>query len=91
MNHAVSVRYAVPADGAAIGRGFGRVLFARAVDELVTLGYRDSLLWVAEANDRARHFYERAGWCADGAVKSDTTSGLSVVEVRYRNRIADSA
>jgi len=29
--------------------------------------FEGSILWVLEGNDRARHFYTRRGWLADGA------------------------
>jgi ribosomal protein S18 acetylase RimI-like enzyme len=52
----------------AAGRGIGRRLLAGAVDELRVAGFRHAVLWVLETNSRARRFYERAGWRADGAV-----------------------
>jgi GNAT superfamily N-acetyltransferase len=48
-----------------------------------TKGYPDTVLWVLERNARARAFYERFGFCADGAVH--VLDGLGgVPEVRYR-------
>ncbi len=70
-----------------IGRGVGRALFAAVVDVLRARGHVEAVLWVAEANVRARRFYERAGWNADGATKTDTSFGPPVVEVRYRTRL----
>jgi hypothetical protein len=40
-------------------------------------------LWVAEANPRARRFYEREGWTADGGVKIEEFGGRPLREVRY--------
>ena len=68
-------------------RGFGRQLFARAADVLRPLGYREAVLWVLETNARARHFYEIAGWQADGGVKTETRGDVALREVRYRARI----
>ena len=30
------------------------------------------------------HFYDRAGWLADGTEKSDDVGGVPVIDVRYR-------
>jgi GNAT superfamily N-acetyltransferase len=53
------------------GRGIGHRLLAAAGPV--------SLLWVLEANERGRSFYERHGWRPDGAVKS----AFGVRELRY--------
>jgi GNAT superfamily N-acetyltransferase len=41
----------------------------------------DAVLWVGEENARARRFYEREGWVADGERR---TSPFGKDEVRYR-------
>jgi GNAT superfamily N-acetyltransferase len=51
----------------AIGTGVGRDLFARANERLRAAGFASAILWVLETNDRARRFYEVAGWRWDGA------------------------
>jgi ribosomal protein S18 acetylase RimI-like enzyme len=43
-----------------MGRGIGRVLLAEARAALSALGCRPAVLWVAEANARARRFYDAA-------------------------------
>ena len=43
---------------------------------LITLGTTDLA--------RARAFYERLGWQADGAVEPDMIGDVEVLEVRYR-------
>jgi ribosomal protein S18 acetylase RimI-like enzyme len=50
----------------AAGTGVGRELFLRANEELRRSGFRRAVLWVLETNERARRFYERAGWHWDG-------------------------
>jgi ribosomal protein S18 acetylase RimI-like enzyme len=65
-------------------RGVGRTLLARAERELMERGYATAMLWVLADNQRARTFYERAGWHADGGTKQDTFGGREVAEVRYR-------
>jgi GNAT superfamily N-acetyltransferase len=62
--------------------GTGRSLMSGAVATLTDAGYERAVLWVLEANARARQFYEKAGWAPDGA--SNVLDGLGgVVEVRY--------
>lgn len=73
--------YVLPA---AWGTGVGRALMAAAVDCLREHGFRSVTLWVLRDNERARLFYERAGWSPDGASKDDVVAGATVTEVRYR-------
>jgi hypothetical protein len=40
---------------------------------------------VLATNERARRFYEAAGWQADGSTKTDASRGFPLVEVRYRH------
>jgi ribosomal protein S18 acetylase RimI-like enzyme len=68
----------------AAGRGIGRALFERAVADLEERGYEAAILWVLESNTRARRFYERAGWSADGARKVLERPDVTFIEVRYR-------
>ena len=67
------------------GRGLGRDLLAAATEQLRAGGFSQSILWVVDANQRARRFYEIAGWTADGTEKVDAE--LSVREVLYRRRL----
>jgi ribosomal protein S18 acetylase RimI-like enzyme len=57
--------YVAPGAG---GRGLGRALLAYALDAMPG---RDVVLWVFEANNRARTLYERAGFRPDGASLTD--------------------
>jgi GNAT superfamily N-acetyltransferase len=66
------------------GRGLGGLLLQAATDELRGQGFREGVLWVVERNERARRFYERAGWATDGGVMVDDSRGLPLKEVRYR-------
>ncbi|TMD25492.1 MAG: GNAT family N-acetyltransferase, partial [Chloroflexi bacterium] len=43
-----------------------------------------AILWVFAANDRARRFYERAGWRLDGGTRTWEASGAALPVVRYR-------
>lgn len=75
--------FAIYLDPVVIGAGAGRPLFAAAVGALRDLGVERAVLWVAEANTRARRFYEAAGWHDDGNHKVDASFGASIVELRY--------
>jgi GNAT superfamily N-acetyltransferase len=67
-----------------LGTGVGRELFGQAERDLRNRGFGPLTLWVLEGNQRARRFYEAAGWRADGAVKAQQWAGLTLQEVRYR-------
>lgn len=79
--------YAIYLDPDAFSTGAGRELLAHAVDDLRERGYPRAALWVLEENERARRFYEVAGWEWDGTVKGGGGSAGSdgwPDEVRYR-------
>ena len=76
--------FAIYVDPDAWGTGTGRELMAGAVAGLARLGYTDAILWVLDANHRARRFYALAGWAEDGMVKTDGSRGFDITEVRYR-------
>jgi GNAT superfamily N-acetyltransferase len=78
---------AIYASPDAWGTGAGRSLMSAALDRLRTAGFTDVTLWVLDANDRARRFYERAGFVTDGAVKEEIMRGTPVREVRYRRAL----
>ena len=44
----------------------------------------EAILWVTTENPRARRFYERYSWVADGERIDDSIPGASVPETRYR-------
>jgi GNAT superfamily N-acetyltransferase len=58
--------YVVPA---AWGSGVAGELHDRALDALREEGVQTARLWVLEHNHRARRFYERRGWTADGSTR----------------------
>ncbi len=80
--------YAIYLDPAVVGTGVGRALFAYAVDDLRDRGFRTVTLWVLETNERARRFYEIAGWKPDGATTSERVDCESRPTVRYRVDLA---
>ena len=80
----VMMIYAAPD---AWGTGAGRGLMTAGLDGLRATGFADVTLWVLESNDRARRFYERAGFAPDGAVKDDIMAGTPIREVRCRRAL----
>ena len=64
--------------------GHGHVLHTHAVQALAATGAAEATLWVLTTNERARRFYERHGWAADGATKVVDLAGAELAESRYR-------
>lgn len=71
-------------DPGAIGQGFGRALLAHAVGDLIAHGFDPLILWAFEHNDRARRFYERAGWSLDVTGEHWVLDDVPCPIVRYR-------
>ncbi len=71
------------ADPAAFGTGAAVALHAAALTTLADQGHRVAALWVVDQNPRARRFYEREGWQADGIERVDEVAGAAIHEVRY--------
>jgi ribosomal protein S18 acetylase RimI-like enzyme len=65
------------------GRGVGTRLYAAAHDQLVGRGDLEATLWVLEANDRARRWYERLGWRL-GDRRKVTYAPAGIEDVQYR-------
>lgn len=65
------------------GTGAGRGLMQAAEHWLREAGFPEAMLWVLTANDRARRFYEIAGWRFDGTEKMYERDGHQIPEVRY--------
>lgn len=61
-------------------------LMHAALDALRDRGATAAILWVLADNPRARRFYEREGWQADGSAESEYL-GLTVQVVRYRTQL----
>ena len=78
---------AIYVDPSVAGTGMGRALMEHAVHVLRQRGYTSACLWVLETNDRARRFYEIAGWHSDGFTKVDDIDGVRLHEVRYSREL----
>ncbi|MGW0608959.1 N-acetyltransferase family protein [Streptomyces sp. NPDC002788] len=75
--------YAIYVHPERVGHGAGRALLGESVARCSAAGHGRLLLWVLRENDRARRFYERAGFRADGAEEPFEVDGVAVPEVRY--------
>ncbi len=69
------------------GCGSGRALMAGAVEAMREAGYASAVLWVLVGNERARRFYEIAGWSCDGTEKSERFGSATLTETRYRRSL----
>lgn len=79
--------YAINVDPDRQGHGVGRMLLAAAQEALTGLGFTEAILWVLPGNDRARRFYQLAGWYDEGVEQTVDVLGVTVPEVRYRIRL----
>ncbi len=70
------------------GRGSGRALMTASETALRELGYARAVLWVLEANIRARRFYEAAGWSADDA-RRIVEYGTPLPALRYARGVVN--
>ncbi|MFF4269394.1 GNAT family N-acetyltransferase [Streptomyces sp. NPDC001536] len=75
--------YAIYVDAQRFGSGTGHALLQESVRQCTAAGHPRMYLWVLKGNTRARAFYERAGFRADGAEEPFDVDGVAVPEVRY--------
>lgn len=77
---------------ASAGTGVGTALEADARRLLAAQGCSEATLWVLEANETARAFYEAHGWLLDGRRRTEEFGGpdevAEVEEVRYRTALS---
>lgn len=67
--------------------GVGRMLMAEARRQLAERGFSEAILWVLQGNDRARSFYEREGWEADGASRVEQPYEIVSTVHRFRRKL----
>jgi hypothetical protein len=53
------------------------------LEQLAAVGGERAVLWVLEDNERARRFYDRGGWSADGETRVEPIGGEPVKQLRY--------
>lgn len=66
-----------------MGKGYGKYLLKKCIEELNILGYDKILLWVLEDNQRARTFYEKNGFLYSENYMNDNIGGKELREVMY--------
>ena len=66
-----------------IGKGYGRLLLNKCIEELKECGFSKILLWVLEDNHRARSFYEKNGFICSQVFLEDNIGGKDLREVLY--------
>lgn len=81
--HGLGELFAINVDPPAWGGDASGALLA-AASAWLDARFPASILWVVDRNERARSFYERAGWSPDGATKVEDYDGTAVHECRYR-------
>lgn len=64
------------------GSGLGCAMMKTALSKITDFNFSNVLLWVFEENARARNFYEKFGFVADGAKKNSHFTNKAS-EVRY--------
>lgn len=74
--------YALYVDPPFWGRGIGRALLAEVRSDLARLGFRESILWMLEANVRAERLYRADGWSRDGSHRTEDVWGVMAQVVR---------
>ncbi|WP_329260880.1 GNAT family N-acetyltransferase [Streptomyces sp. NBC_01478] len=79
--------YALYLDPRHLGTGAGRALTQETLRRCAALGHDHVLLWVVRDNARARRFYERAGFRADGTEEPYEVAGVLVPELRYARKL----
>lgn len=65
------------------GKGYGRLLLGKCVEELMQRGFRKVLLWVLEDHHRGRKFYEKNGFVFSGVFMDGNIGGKNIREVLY--------
>lgn len=75
--------YAIYLGEQAVGKGVGQAMLVHAVDEMRSAAFSRARLWVLDSNERARRFYERAGWTWDGTRSSHQIQCSNMPIVRY--------
>lgn len=81
--HGAVELYGIHVDPRLVGTGVGRRLMDNALTQLAEMGGERAVLWVLEANERARRFYARGGWCEDGATRVEPVDDEPVRQLRY--------
>lgn len=79
--------YAIYVAPGRYGGGIGQALLQESLGRCEAAGRGSILLRVLKGNARARRFYERAGFLADGTEEPFEVDGVAVPEVRYAKKL----
>lgn len=71
-----------------MGQGIGTALMEAGLTALRDMGFAEAILWVLTSNEKARRFYEKHGWSADGHTLIDETEERALHESRYHIRLS---
>lgn len=66
-------------------KGYGKILFSHAEEQLKQDGFDKIYLWVLEKNLKARSFYEAMGFHPNGDIKDVRFDDTVLRELRYTN------
>lgn len=83
LDHRTAELHALYLQREATGTGVAQRLVEAAVREMRVHGYDRGVLWVLKENPRARRFYERSGWFADGTTKVINRCSKDLESLRY--------
>jgi GNAT superfamily N-acetyltransferase len=64
-------------------KGYGQKLFAHALEQLKSEGYKNCYLWVLASNANARRFYEKNGFIWNGEKGQIEIMGEKLTDLRY--------
>jgi ribosomal protein S18 acetylase RimI-like enzyme len=69
----------------AMGKGLGTEMMKTVVRDLAAQGLNDMIVWVMEANERGRRFYEKilGGAIVEGSRQSFEIAGATIWEIAY--------
>ena len=66
------------------GKGLGKALLRKVIKDLRNSNFRECTVWVLTNNERAKRFYERAGFVADHNEETFVLNEHPLHETRYR-------
>ena len=69
------------------GGGVGKALMNTAMADFRDMGMSEAVLWVFRDNHRARRFYEKFGWQADGQTSTRDYGGVTLEALCYRRAV----
>lgn len=87
LDETTSELYALYVRPDRIGTGRGRALMDHVLTDAAACGMRELVLWVLVENDRARAFYEKAGFAEDPRAAPKAFADTGALELRLVRRL----